>query len=62
MQRLRQSCGPIVLVVFLLYSALVCFGQTATVLRGSNLRKAPNTSSTILETLKQGRICPPGKE
>ena len=56
MQRLRLSRGPILLVVFLLYTslALVCFAQTATVLRGSNLRKAPNTSSTILETLKQG--------
>src|SRR6202051_4593199 len=54
MQRLRRSRGASLLVVFLLYSALVCFAQTATVLRGSNLRKAPNTSSTILETLKQG--------
>ena len=54
MQRLRLPRGPIILVVFLLYSALACFAQTATALRGSNLRKAPSTSSTILETLKQG--------
>jgi hypothetical protein len=54
MQRLRLPRGPIFLAVFLLYSALACFAQTATVLRGSNLRKAPNTSSTILENLKKG--------
>jgi hypothetical protein len=54
MHRLRLPGGPIILVVSLLYSALACFAQTATVLRGSNLRKAPNTSSTILETLKKG--------
>src|SRR6202023_1629830 len=54
MQRLRLPRGPMILVVFLLYSALACFAQTATVLGGSNPRKAPNTRSAILKTLKQG--------
>lgn len=54
MQRLRLSLGAVVVVSFLFCSPLVCFSQTATLLRGSNLRKAPNTSSTILETLKKG--------
>jgi Bacterial SH3 domain len=53
MQRVRLSLGPCFLAVFLFSSALACLSQTATVLRGSNLRKAPNTSSTILETLKR---------
>jgi len=54
MYRLRLSWGPVVLASFLSCSAVLCLSQTATLLRGSNLRKAPNTSSTILETLKKG--------
>jgi hypothetical protein len=54
MHRLTLSRGPVVLVYFLFCSSLVCYSQTASLLRGSNLRKTPSTSSRILETLKQG--------
>src|SRR5271169_4521779 len=55
MPRLRlPSSGPCLLILVFLSSALAGFAQTASILRGSNLRKAPNTSSAILETLHQG--------
>lgn len=55
MPRLRlPSPGPCFLILVFLFAALAAFAQTAAILRGSNLRKAPNTSSAILETLHQG--------
>ncbi len=48
------SSGSCVLILVFAFSGLASFAQTATILRGSNLRKAPNTSSPILETLHKG--------
>jgi uncharacterized protein YgiM (DUF1202 family) len=47
------SSGPCLLIAVLLFSS-VGFAQTATILRGTNVRKTPNTTSAILETLHQG--------
>jgi hypothetical protein len=55
MPRLRlPSPGSCLLTLVFLFSALAGYAQTATILRGSNLRKAPSTSTAILETLHQG--------
>jgi uncharacterized protein YgiM (DUF1202 family) len=55
MRRLKlQSPGVCSLVAIFFLSTLPGFAQTATLLRGSNLRKAPNTSSAILENLHKG--------
>ncbi len=49
-----QSPSFCSLIFVLLLSTLAGFAQTGTLLRGSNLRKAPNTSSAILENLHKG--------
>jgi hypothetical protein len=55
MPRLRLPYqGSCLLTLVLLFAALAGFAQTATILRGSNLRKAPNTSSAILKVLGPG--------
>jgi hypothetical protein len=53
-QHRLTSTGPAFLFLFLLFSSFACFAQLATIQSGSNLRKAPNTNSAVLETLKQG--------
>jgi hypothetical protein len=45
---------PALLLLFSVFSSFACFAQTATVQSASNLRKAPNTNSAILESLSQG--------
>jgi hypothetical protein len=53
-KRRGTSTGPALLLLLLLWSSFACFAQSATVQRGSNLRKAPNTNSIVLESLTQG--------
>jgi hypothetical protein len=49
-----MSTGTALLLLVLLFSSFACFAQMATIQRGSNLRKTPNSSSAVLESLSQG--------
>jgi hypothetical protein len=54
MRRLKLRCGLGFLLAFLWLAESTSVSQTATVRRSSNLRKSPNTSSAVLESLDHG--------